>query len=617
MIALAVVSAAALGIAAAMFAAYYAHPDDLWRDLYHDRNGHLAAGMNFALAIKTGDAGGFFTQLLAMRVWGPVHGLALAGVFLLGGVDHRLAIIPSLVGWAATAAFSFLIARRMFADRALGLFAGAMTSVWVIASPAFRLLGSDVMLEGLGAGLSAAALFAYARAREDLASRGRWRLLGVLLTALFFEKANYWGLIAASIGAAAASEFGDPWGRLRAAALDKGRRRRILGAAAGFLAHPLTFVFALLAGLSAAIYAHGPLEAALFGRRISLYPPENLVTGAYWALFARCWLFWRRGSLGQRLGVPERALVAWHAAPLAVSFLLPKRLAGFLWFVGPANSTPGAAYDPSSGARLYWASFADGFSVAAWSAALALVLAALAVGQARRFPKGTRATIACALLCALALVAHPQHQGRFLASWIFSVWICAGAGAALLLGWLIEARRGGLRALAAAAAATAFAAASILQPPAPLAAHYAIRTVFGPSDLDLVRPYLPALAGARVIGVAATFGSSELFRWATEERCQCKVIVESPWPPANASRAAVKAAMLAQIAASRADVWVAIDAPAFANSPVQAPYASLAGLIDAMRAQTRYAPVAVYRIPGEGASATLYRPAAAARRPAP
>ena len=91
-----------MSVAGAMFADYLAHPDDLWRGFYHDRNGHLAAGMNLALAVKTGDPIWFATQLLATKIWGPVHPLVLAGAFLVGGVDHRIAILPGLAGWVAT-----------------------------------------------------------------------------------------------------------------------------------------------------------------------------------------------------------------------------------------------------------------------------------------------------------------------------------------------------------------------------------------------------------------------------------------------------------------------------------------------------------------------------------
>jgi hypothetical protein len=83
-----------------------------------------------------------------------VHGLALASVLTLGGIDVRFAILPSLIGWAATIALSFLIALRLLPHRRSGLTAGALAVTFALASPAFRLITADVMLEGLGAALT-------------------------------------------------------------------------------------------------------------------------------------------------------------------------------------------------------------------------------------------------------------------------------------------------------------------------------------------------------------------------------------------------------------------------------------------------------------------------------
>ena len=148
-------------------------------------------------------------------MWPPLHGLVLAAVLLIGGIDHRLGIVPSLIGWTLTITLVGVIARDMLeqrarngeqGDRALGIAAAAIAVTLAIASPAFRLLAADVMLECLGAALTAAALWAYGRAMrgtgapdvgDDAASR--WRVLALVLTALFFEKSNYWGLTAAAL----------------------------------------------------------------------------------------------------------------------------------------------------------------------------------------------------------------------------------------------------------------------------------------------------------------------------------------------------------------------------------------------------------------------------------
>src|SRR5204862_5352361 len=161
--------------------------------------GHFQFGLDLALAVKTADPVWFFSELDKAKVWPPLHGLVLSATLLVAGTDHRWATVPSLIGWILTIVFSFLIVRRMFADRIQSIYAGAVTVVFVMTSPALRLLSSDVMLEGLGAGLSAAALWALLRADADRNDTRKWRLLALILTALFFEKGNYWGLVVASL----------------------------------------------------------------------------------------------------------------------------------------------------------------------------------------------------------------------------------------------------------------------------------------------------------------------------------------------------------------------------------------------------------------------------------
>lgn len=600
-----IVAAVAVAIAGAMFAAYLAHPDALWRGVYHDRNGHLTAGMNFALAVKTGDPLWFGRQLLAMNVWGPVHALVLAMVFLVGGVDHRIAILPSLAGWVMTVVLGAMIARSLFTDRALGLFAGALAAIWIAESPAFRLLGADVMLEGLGAGLSALALWTWIQARAARNDGGRWRWLALVLTVLFFEKANYWGLVA---GALALTEL-------------LGQRHRWRGWVAASVRAvafwrprwpaDLWLVGAVLvAGLAAALFLRGPSAVEVFGRRVSLYPPDNVVTLAYALAFGRAWTFWRahRTSLRERLGTPGRNLFYWHAAPLAISFLIPKRLAAFILFVGPANQAPGQSYDILGGAALYGRAFVDAFSTAPWTAWLALALATAAASQWRRYPVGGRAVFVFAALCATGVVIHPLHQPRYLASWIFAVWVCAGAGGAVLLDGVTRRLGGAVKITLAAALAAAFAALTIGAPISAGALEAAARAPAGPSDLALVRPWMGLVAGERTVGVATTFGPSDLFVWALEERCQCRVRVEHPWTTPAGTRADDQGVMLATLAASKARRWVVIDAPASADNyaPLGFTYAQLAGVADAMRLQHRFRPIAVVPLAGGRATATVF-----------
>jgi hypothetical protein len=604
-----------VAIAVAMFVSANTQPDLLWRGYYHDRNGHYAFGQDLALAVRTADPVWFFAELLKAQVWPPVHGLLLAAVLLTGGIDHRLGIVPSLIGWMLTVVFVALIARRMFQDRDLGIAAAVVAAALAVASPAFRLLACDVMLECLGAALSAAALWAYGRAvtagdnappgdnaapgEEAARARSRWRLLAIILTALFFEKGNYWGLVVMAIGVTHLSVRNASDRRRWIDAV-----RTVPAAARSVLFDPLIIAAALVFGVVLYLYHRGPTSVVLFQHAVSLYPPENLVTVTYALLLARFGLWWRERRLarGTALGPAGRALLYWHLMPIAISFLLPRRLSAFVWFVGPANATTG--FDPLDGVVLYWHAFSDGFSATPWAAILTLVLFAIGLSQFGRYSPGGRAAFALALVGFAGVVIHPQHQGRFLASWLFAVWIGAGGGTAILLERLI-----GRRARLPVAGGAAVVLALTLWRNAPPAAYAtAIYPIDGPSDLDLVRPVLPDLDGLRSIAYATTFGESTLLSWVVREHCRCKFTVESPWI-GGVSRADARALMAARIASSQAPAFVIIDAPAgpYALPELGWTYDRLAGIPDAMAAQDRYVRVAAHAVPQFGAEVSLWR----------
>src|SRR5262245_66680932 len=94
----ALVAASAVG----MWTASVARNDALWHGFYHDRNGHFSFALNLAIAIRSLDPVAFFSDLEKAKVWPPVHGLVLSVVLLLGDLDHRLGIVPSLAGWTLT-----------------------------------------------------------------------------------------------------------------------------------------------------------------------------------------------------------------------------------------------------------------------------------------------------------------------------------------------------------------------------------------------------------------------------------------------------------------------------------------------------------------------------------
>ena len=202
---LADMAVAILAVAVAGFMLVRSFPlsDELWRNHIHDRNGRYAFGLKLAIHVRDFDITGFLVELEKPKVWPQLHGLVLAAVLLVGGIDHRLGIVPSLIGWVMTVWFCWKIAVRSFDDRSLGIIAGIAAVALVATSPAFALISTDVMLEGLGSGLSALCLWAFMAAHAEPDKAWRWRLLAVALTLLFFEKYNYWAFVVTSIALAA------------------------------------------------------------------------------------------------------------------------------------------------------------------------------------------------------------------------------------------------------------------------------------------------------------------------------------------------------------------------------------------------------------------------------
>ena len=596
------VAAGAAALAVSLWTSHAAAPDLLWRGVYHDRNGHFAYGLDLALAVETFDPLWFLSELEKAKVWPPLHGLILSGVLLVGGIDHRLGIVPSLIGWVMTIVLSWLITRRLFAARLPGVLAGAVAVTLTAASPAFRLLAADVMLESLGAGLSALALFAAMLAGAQPDWPARWRLLALTLTALFFYKGNYWGLVVVALALAYLSLDAGLWLRRAGAAL---RAFDAGGAARRALRDPLLVAAAAVVALVGFLYWRGPTSVALFSRPVSLYPPENLATVAYALLFACAALAWHRHrtAFDAALGPAARILFYWHVVPVAISFLVPKRIAVFLWSVGPANYDWQNPYDPIGGALLYWRAFAEGFHVAPWMAVLALALASIGMVRIWRTPPA-RGVVVLALWSVIAVVAHPQHQGRFLASWVFAVWICAGVGAGVLFELALARRPQFVRIGALVALVGALAAANVWREPSIAAYDTAIYPTEGPSDLDLVRPYLDDLGGARDILVATTFGRTSLFAWMIREHCRCGVAVRWPWLDRPGSRDEARRVMAESIAQSDADLVVIVDAPhgGYALPSLGLTYDVLVGIVEAMEQQDRFVRIASYPVPGGSAS---------------
>src|SRR5262249_3475619 len=92
----------------------------LWRGIDHDRNGHFQFGLALAVDLRNLDLVAFVTDLNRAMSWPPFHGLVLAVVLLIGGLDERLGVLPSLAGWVITVVAVALTARRMVGQRSNG-----------------------------------------------------------------------------------------------------------------------------------------------------------------------------------------------------------------------------------------------------------------------------------------------------------------------------------------------------------------------------------------------------------------------------------------------------------------------------------------------------------------
>src|SRR5262249_32697003 len=99
--------AGAVVLAAIAYAQFLEAPRQLWSNAVHDRNAHYMLGLSFALDLRQGNISQFLHDFDGARIWPPLHGMLVALVLLVWGVDYRLAVLPSLAGWVGAAVFGF------------------------------------------------------------------------------------------------------------------------------------------------------------------------------------------------------------------------------------------------------------------------------------------------------------------------------------------------------------------------------------------------------------------------------------------------------------------------------------------------------------------------------
>lgn len=610
----AIVVLVAVAFALWMFAAYFHHPGTVWRDLEEDRTAHYMFGLDVALALRTLNPLAFLATLEQIRGWVPLNPLVLGTILAIGGIDHRLGILPGLIGWVMTIVLTWLIARKLFVDRRDGAVAGAVAAAFAIASPAFRAISADVMLEGLGAGLTALAMWLYLRACEAPHAYPRWRALAIALTLLFLQKQNYWlltvvALVLAFVGTAPRDWLA--WARDLAAGIDIRRAIR------HGLKDPLLLAAAATGLAVVVITLHGPRPLEMFGRSLSAYPPRNPLTVAWALLFVRLAIAWyrHRAAFDARMGPIGRAMFYWQAVPIGVFLLLPQRLQFFLMYVSTANSFPDQHFDPWLGARRYALWLAEEYHVGLWSAALAVLLAAAALWRLHRLTPAARAPLMLLTVSAAAVVLHPNMNTRYLASWIFTLWIFSGAGAVIVLHRLtarLSLRAGALATGTAVLALVAGHLAAALSPGDALARRTASRM---PSELELAAAYLPALDGIKTVGFLMSFGPHFFTTWTVRERCRCRATVDLPIFPV-ASVDGVRQAIEEWVSHTPAQRIVVIDAfdeherLEFGWTRFQT-----VGMLQAMERQQRFARVATIWIPSYLAEVSIWSPRAAEGKP--
>jgi hypothetical protein len=596
--------ALALLLAAQLWTRFQENPRSRWNGIVHDRNGHYAYGLKMADALRHGDVARFFTELEKGKAWPPLHGLLVAPTQLPGS-DWRRAVWPSLAGWALMTVCVALLAGRVAEPLATSRTATAVAFILAALSPAHRIFATDIMLESLGAGLTALALVLYSRAAERRDDATEWRGLALVLTLLFFEKYNYWLIVALALAAAECAARNAtpvatmrrmrawPWGALV--------RRE--------LRQPLTLLALAFAALVTWIHWRGPTTLDLGTLRVPLYPPNNLLTAAYAALFLRVALAVRR-QRWQPDGVAARMLWKWHALPVAFSFLLPQRLAAFAGFLSPANYGDAPVRTFAEAARFYARAFAMDYHANVPLAVATALCAVIAMTACRRFSPRIIAPMACVLISLALTLAHPNQKSRFLHSWLPMVWALAGAGVAWVLANVrpLLLRRA-FCAMAIAAATLAGGRAWMSPGHSPEAGNRGEST----SLLDVSDAWLAEVGADDKVAFVATQECRALIEWTFLAAGHKRQRLECFRPPGPRETTATQDALARWLAASDADLLVTLEIPP--GSPLFTKVADKSALRTelplALAAQSRFA-LSVEKFV-QGATVRVWRQAGVSR----
>jgi hypothetical protein len=510
----------------------------LWDNATHDRNAHYLYALRLTTDVEQFRVGRLLYDLDSARVWPPLHGILAAAAMLVGGRDYRVAVLPNLVAWVGTVVFAFLAARR--ATRCGGWVAGLVAALFVAASPAHRAYATDVMLESLGACLTLAVMYCYLVAvQSDGNSPWPGRALALALMTLFLHKYNYWMICVVTI--VLTELLRQPrwyWQTIRTKAATI--EWRAFGHAQ--VRNPLNYLIVLCALLLLAIRLRGDEPLHIAGRDFALNPPNTLLTFTYAVLLMRVSLwFWRVGRFElRRFDLRFQQLIRWHAAAVAVWFLLPKHLGSFIWFLSPANAAEQQKTSLVEGLQFYWPCIVEEYHPALWCAVLAAALVVPALLMVQRQRPGGVALLILFALGLLLTATHPNHKGRYVHSWIALGWLSAGVGAAVLLYGPLTERLASWRPLLAGAALVVLTVCLLPALQAPASAPEGGAHPTHLSLLDVTDCYLPELEHSRHTAIVAAVPVKPLAQWTFLERKGDLRMLENNWygygPPGDSNR---------------------------------------------------------------------------------
>ncbi len=595
----------AVALAALTYQQFRAVDRHLWDNSTHDRNAHYLYALRLATDAQHLRLYHFLDDINQARVWPPLQGLLTAGILLVGGLDYRLAVLPSLAGLVGTICFGYLLAKRALSQG--GTCAGLVAALFIAASPAHRAFATDIMLESVGACLTLIVLYCYlVLVQSDARSTWTGRCLALALTTLFLHKYNYWTLTVMAMVATEVSLH--PRARLQFVwHIVKGIdwRRRLLGQ----FRRPLNYVLVAILAVVAAILRHGDHPILWNGQELSLFPPHNFIHAAYIVFFVRvAFWWWKEGRAWcARLDGRVRQLITWHVWPVAVWFLLPKHLSFFIWFLSPANATEEQRSRLLEGLAYYTPCVIEDYHPAFWCAALAGVLVLCAVVAGRRLTPGGQVILWLFLLGALLTATHPNHKSRYVHSWLAAGWVAAGIGAAALAYGRLTLRIPKVRPYLATAGVAALAC--VFLPPLRNAA---TSPEGGPhprtaSVLDVTDAYLPDVKASRQTAIFAAVPVKPLAQWTFLQQKGALESLENNWYGFGAAGEENRQGFLHWLQTTPCDTLVYVDRLGTAGDWEEVPECALhAELRDLLLSQKTFRLVKRHDLPQLGCSVLVF-----------